>query len=416
MLPKKRTPHPILAKYISTKAAVIGEGWDLKALELGPTHVNILKGQAHVPDKDLAGFYALLARDCERLVLGGWCELAGPSFRQFCDCDFCFEKPISSVQQEMMLAEMLHGAMIATGNAHPVLVFTSVHTPKDECGYGMHLIWDFAVDRDEARSNREAMVVELSRVQPEFDWDKIIDSGVYGERNAGLRMPGSFKAKNCEHCDPETQKACWQCGGMGVVPVLRSYRFLCALDAKGKYDEKRSNELAHDLVEQMTQASIRLPQTRKRSRQDGDSKGVKRARHDKLVSLRTPNASEGLCRMGSGLCKEVNDVVIASGNWSKIAVSSIKLGNKSDILFVSVVGADSLKCMIKLKAEGVEYHSRSTIYFVIKDYFLYQRCYCKRCKHDHGYEVALLHEQARNMVKDLIKPKFSLYFLGMVKV
>lgn len=126
----------------------------------------------------------------------------------------------------------------------------SAAPPKDagngQTKYGIHINFPgLVVDQQSAVNLREHILCALYTMKPSRDWDKIIDSAVYGDparksKGSGFRMPWSHKKGKCVSCNGGKREGCLACEGTGkrvedpYYPIYRWGRFTGLLAVEQK--------------------------------------------------------------------------------------------------------------------------------------------------------------------------------------
>lgn len=151
------------------------------------THVLMDGGILAVPNNEVNEFY----QSCIDLINSGIklyvVEQKTERFKFFVDLDYKAQEKLSDedlIQFCSIIAEEVDGG--------PCLIARALPRPvKEGVKSGVHIHWpELIVTRTQAMNLRTKIILGLSRYH-EFDWDKVVDSSVYG--GSGLRMLWSHK-------------------------------------------------------------------------------------------------------------------------------------------------------------------------------------------------------------------------------
>lgn len=156
----------------------------------GPaTHVLMDGGILFVPTEEIHDFY----QSCVDAIKSGTklyvVEQKTEQFRFFVDLDYKAQEKLSD-EDLLQFCSIIHQAL---GTTSRCLIARARPRPVGDglIKSGVHIHWpDLIVTRTQALHFRTKIVLKLSE-DFEFDWDKIIDSSVYG--GSGLRMLWSHK-------------------------------------------------------------------------------------------------------------------------------------------------------------------------------------------------------------------------------
>lgn len=156
----------------------------------GPaTHVLMDGGILCVPPDEIREFYYTYISHINSGTKLYVVEQKTDSFKFFVDLDY---KAPEKLRDEDLLqfCSIIHDAIDRPGRC---LIARAQPRPVKESliKSGVHIHWpELTVSRIQAINLRTKIVIELSRLH-DFDWDKVIDSSVYG--GSGLRMLWSHK-------------------------------------------------------------------------------------------------------------------------------------------------------------------------------------------------------------------------------
>jgi hypothetical protein len=96
---------------------------------------------------------------------------------------------------------------------------------------GVHLNWHgFIVNQASALALREHILVALSIAKSGVDWEKVVDSAVYGDlhrgsKGSGFRMPWSHKKAKHEECQGRGCEGCSQSGKINQLAYLPVFMY-----------------------------------------------------------------------------------------------------------------------------------------------------------------------------------------------
>ena len=231
---------------------------------------------------------------------------------------------------------------------------------------GVHLIFPWLlVDAQQAQWMRSAVVRALGALE---SWEAVVDSAVFA--SAGLRMVGSDKCRDCPTCGNgrETRLFCGACKHQGRVPENKVYwpwrvfplapaQELCRdIQANGPYG--------------VHVCSTRVPRTLQRATQR--FRAPPGAPPRPLAISRECGRSESL-QLTSGLEAALRQALVSHNRiYALLKLASLERYNESS-LRLRVRGEGSRFCQNK---QGE--HAKSTVYFVLNEAGLVQRCYSRK--------------------------------------
>jgi len=125
---------------------------------------------------------------------------------------------------------------------------------------GIHLYWpEVNVNIEHALIFRNIIIDTLEEQYGERGshntWDDVVDKTVL-ERN-GLRMIGSRKLSNCNHCKVQKQKVCTLCNGTGKQDEGRIYEPHCVIDGNGKEMKSETSKIKTSQFKKIKETTIR---------------------------------------------------------------------------------------------------------------------------------------------------------------
>lgn len=397
------------------------------------THRLLDRGNLHVEwGKDLKTFQRKYAVDLYRGIDNFICELKTPVFKFFMDLDiydkeqtleypavFQWIKVIQSVVGDFFGYEM-------DDYARRVMVLTT--DPQSDVKHGdgfytkigVHLVWqEVAVDGKAAQLLRKAIIQKLTNIygeRPSYNrWSEVIDDCVYNTNNGnGLRMVGSAKWKRCDSCKGKRSFDGYcklnVCMGEGGYNIGRKYEIRDIVDGGGRPLSDEKQKYVEDELELIADSSIRsqltampLPLTNNppewfdlaayeaNERLHDPVLAKKRNKFYKDRSQLTPDDRAGTARLGisnrtlvqpgskiySRIKKLINTKMpdIYKGteimDIHKIDGNDAATPTKSGSFYYAV-RTNSSFCM-NVSRE----HNSNTIYFLINEHGIYQKCFCR---------------------------------------
>ena len=178
------------------------------------THVLMDGGTLSVPFERLTEFYNRCIKAVhtnERIYV---VEQKTVIYNFFLDIDYTDKDPLTINQIEQIVKVICEEI-----SSEPCLISTSRPKPKgDMTKTGVHLNWSkLAVDQNMALDLMNTVISTLNNKIPNRQWEKFIDSSVYGNpatgsRGSGFRLPWNHKIGKHEAC---MGKGCGECNFTG---------------------------------------------------------------------------------------------------------------------------------------------------------------------------------------------------------
>jgi len=245
----------------------------------------------------------------------------------------------------------------------------SISKPKmqgDQVKSGVHLNWpNFPVDQTNAVYLRKHTVNTLTKLYPSENWEKIIDSSVYGnpEKNtkgSGFRMPWSHKKGKHAECGGNGCAVCDNSGKLTEVAYLPIFMYRC--EGPFKIMERLNQEPS---VEALMSATIRTDC--KQSNIVEPPENIQKKKEGYFSRDQTKNEvtnTEVTAALETFIRKNMN-------GQSQARISKIFKDEKGGAFFVST---DSSFC----ENAGKD-HSSNHVWFLVKNTKISQKCFC-RCE------------------------------------
>ena len=245
---------------------------------------------------------------------------------------------------------------------------------------GVHLYWpDVCVNAQYALGLRRIIINALEENYGERGshnkWEDVVDKTVF--ENNGLRMIGSRKLSNCNHCKTRKQKVCNVCNSLGKIDEGRVYEPLCILDGKGKEMKSEFTKIVTNCVKKIKETSIRttytdLPRQLKIPQIYLNSSKINKKRqtqsnNNNIFDVECSN-KESL-EKNSKAFKLLSKFIHDSFPHPSIDICEIFKKGKED--FYYIVRTSSRFCL-NINRE----HNSNHIYFYIDKSFAYQKCLC----------------------------------------
>ena len=332
-----------------------------------------LGGKLWVPSHAYdAEFLPACARDLERGVPLFVIERRShPLFRWHADID-CVSAAALSAEERVTLVTTIGAALIReTNSATKLLVFEA---PPKACAAGvktgLHLVANgLRVTEAEAMRLRDVLIAELRASGPTITnaWEDAVDKAVYD--GAGLRLPGSHKIEPCAQCRGGGT-ACTLCGGTGRIASARPYTLHSVWNLRGERQRDWETKLSANKA-----LLLRYGSTRHRTQEAATSTSNEAERKRRRV---TPPGGPG---PGPGASAP-------GGAFTLGALAPSVEPRHAELRVVAVERVGSLT-VIKLGGAGAAWcanvrraHASSTVYYVVRNARVHQRCYCRK----HGCE------------------------------
>ena len=246
----------------------------------------------------------------------------------------------------------------------------SISKPKMAGGQvksGVHLNWPkFPVDQKNAVFLRRHIVNTLTKLYPTEEWEKIIDSSVYGNpdkgtKGSGFRMPWSHKKGKHAECGGSGCLVCENTGKLTEVAYLPIFMYRC----EGPFKIMERLDHVEPSVSILLAATIRTESQQSRTVEQPDN---------------TPKKKEGFFSRDQTKNECTNPEISAlletyirtnMKGQDQARIGKIFKDEKGGAYFVST---DSSYC------ENVGgKHSSNHVWFLIKDVKISQKCFC-RCE------------------------------------
>jgi len=405
-----------------------GRPWFLRKGNNTPyTHLLMDWGCLHIPNNQVGGFFKKLAKDIDNKVRNYVIETRTPIFKFHMDLDIYdiketewitiqeWIKDLQKILKEFFPTlenEKLCAIVCTTDIKQGELKFNQVLTKV-----GVHIIWpNVFVDQKIALQLRKGFIQFFENKygkRPKFNiWEDVFDKCIY-EGN-GLRMVGCSKMNRCKKCckGNNNQGICPDnvCNGFGQIHVGRIYKVRDVFDGTGGSVPFVINELQTNTLKMIKTTSIRTDKQFPSKMEEPkwfdpqffehNDQLFKRGNTKKLYNKQTTQLTMEDAR-GVRSLKLHEKTTLSSEDlraqkilwWFKqtkfpdehiipevfrnIQISGIFLckGKKSAYYILRT------NCSFCLNY-GQE-HASNTIYFIINQFGLYQKCFC-RCDTTQG--------------------------------
>jgi hypothetical protein len=241
---------------------------------------------------------------------------------------------------------------------------------------GVHLNWpNFPVDQKNAVFLRRHIVNTLTKLYPTEEWEKIIDSSVYGNpdkgtKGSGFRMPWSHKKGKHAECGGSGCLVCENSGKLTEVAYLPIFMYKC----EGPFKIMERVDHTEPSVKTLLAATIRTQCIKSRVVEPPDNLPKKKkegsfSREQSKNNVEDPKLARSLEKFINGM-----------KGHEKVQINKIFKSDKGDAYFI---GTDSSYC----ENAGKE-HSSNHVWFLAqeKDMKIAQKCFC-RCDvlRKHGF-------------------------------
>lgn len=292
-------------------------------------------------------------------------------------------------------------------------------------GFG-HLIWpEILCNKESGLGVRAAVVQHMEKTfgkrHADNPWEDVIDETVF--RRNGLRMVGSAKAGYCRNC--KDKDYCDVCFGSGKYYIGRIYTVKEVIDGDGNVMEEETKSLHEDTVKMVEQTSIRsfekfiTDQSKPVWFDDWHFEQIEEASKKRKKKFYVGNRhqltkedQEGFKEhdLKDRLDKETKEYKLIRrlinakmpAIYKNIEIMDVHACNKGENLYY-LIRTNSSFCMNIAR----EHHS-NTIYFVITEYGLCQKCFC-RCNTTEGRKFGLCCDYHSSMVSLSNKEKSVLF-------
>jgi hypothetical protein len=289
----------------------------------------------------------------------------------------------------------------------------SVSKPKmqnDQVKSGVHLNWqDFPVDQKNAVNLRRHIVNTLMKIYPGEDWEKIIDSSVYGNpekgtKGSGFRMPWSHKKGKHSECGGKGCLVCDNTGKLTEVAYIPLFMYNC----NGPFALMERLDDTDPSVDILNAATIRTVEKASREIEGAEV----RKKEGSFSREQTKNEYTN-----SEAIPLLETFIRGMRGHENVRVTKVFKDTKGGAYFVST---NSSYC----ENMGRE-HSSNHVWFLVNEHKIAQRCFCtcdivrKRgfCKNFTGKEhelspsiVNLLYPNKKSdKIKSAIAPNVSVH-------
>lgn len=385
-----------------------------------PTHLLLDGGKFHIPEKNYDKFLTRYSDDVAHGRPNYVCEIKTPVFKFLIDLDL-FEptavtrKEIIRIMKEIQFVINAFYPHSPDKKKHAIICTTEPKKQiKDSVSLtktGVHVIYPLIrVTTDQAKILRWAIVQHLGNIfgeRPSHNpWTDVIDNTVYSSN--GLRMIGSRKCSICKNCKGKRSgldEYCDDCNDTGKIDEGRVYNPTMIMDSKGKLlpqelknltfnvfemirttsivcYNKESTEMIKDFPDWYTEITFEYNEsdfkTRPKKYPFGeqltkeDEEGEKELHlSDKTLILNDKNGKGTYTKIRNFIVKKMPKV------YKNLEIRDIhKVPSEPHPYYI--VRTNNQFCMNVAKN-----HNSNTIYFLINEHGLYQKCWC-RCTHKTG--------------------------------
>lgn len=231
-----------------------------------------------VPDSLHFKFLEMYAEDLVSGEIHYLIERRTKIFRWLADLDFVGPRELSKEEivlcvkkiQEILQRFYPTGIREFCKNLFDAVILTTEpgKKPDGSIKTGIHLVMpNLSVTQKECLDMRMTILAELEIMKffPEEEkgswnaWEDIVDACVYS--NNGLRMPGSYKLINCDHCRRDRIKklSCEKCEHTGFLNAGRVYGPTIYVQQNGTISEERVKHIVSSKYQMIELLSIRQP-------------------------------------------------------------------------------------------------------------------------------------------------------------
>jgi hypothetical protein len=249
----------------------------------------------------------------------------------------------------------------------------SVSKPKPhgaQIKSGVHLNWsNFPVDQTNAVYLRKHIINTLVKLYPTNDWEKIVDSSVYGNpdkgtKGSGFRMPWSHKRGKHAEC---SGSGCAGCEGTGKITEV-AYLPIFMYRSQGPFKLFERIDHTEPSIELLFQATIRTHNATSVTVEPPDNVPASKKREGTFSREQTKNqVTDG------DVTDLLEQFIHGMKGHEKVRITKLFKSDKGDAYFI---GTDSSFC----ENVGSE-HSSNHVWFLVqeKDMKISQKCFC-RCE------------------------------------
>lgn len=403
------------------------------------THRLLDGGNLHVPEEIEQLFYEKYASDIFMNRVNYILETKTPIYRLLMDLDIYESREISydelrewifaiqDVVNDMypQLSSYERRCVICTTDPSPNALKNGKVFVKQGLG---HLIWpDIKINNQKGLIFRKACLQKMeSKFGPRHAdniWGDVIDDTLY--KANGLRMIGSSKLSHCKYCKKrrgEYDHSCDVCFGTGKFCEGRVYKIKEIIDGDKNILKDKMEYFSSNLVDMIKEVSIRtkdqfctpqsLPKWFDSFHYEYDKDAQQNVRktkerfyiHDQ--GYLTAEDLEG--------AKEHNiEEKYRVGQDTKIFKTIKKMINKTmpqiyknvDIIDIHFCNAGSndyylVRVNSSFCMNVARYHNSNTIYFVVTEYGICQKCFC-RCKTLEGRKYNVYCSEFRSALRNI---------------
>jgi hypothetical protein len=399
------------------------------------THLLLDGGRLHISEKAVPVFQRKYAADIEMKRNNFILEVKTPVYKMIMDLDTyetvnrSYEEmrpwlcEIQRVVADMYphLSSFLRRVIVCTTDSTPnKFKNTNVYT---KLGLG-HLIWpDININNEMGLKFRAAILQHMEKTygkrHVDNPWEDVIDKTIYKQN--GLRMIGSAKCALCKNCK---QDFCDTCHGRGRYYIGRIYYVQEIIDGDGKSLVELTKKIQDDALMMVQQTSLRTYEhftTEQRipdwfdnwyyEQQLENTKSQKKfytGNHQQLTSEDQKGFTEHDLKTRiekddkeyRAIRRMINSKMPAI--YKNVEIMDIHICNKGENNYY-LVRTNSGFCMNVARD-----HNNNTIYFVITEYGICQKCFC-RCNTTEGRKFGLCMEYHSNMIPLTSKEKLNLF-------
>jgi len=369
------------------------------------THRLFDGGNLHVSPEMLPTFEKLYAADIAAGYVNYLIEKPTPVYKLLTDLDIyeIDEIPYSQVRPWIVeiqkVVKQLYPQLTTTQRS--VIVCTTSASPGVNKNGNMyvklglgHLIWpNIRIKNTQGLTFRAAILQHLEdtfgKRHIDNQWEDVVDHRLYGAN--GLRMVGSAKAAICGRKCPGD--FCEHCHGQKRYHVGRVYQVEEVIDGEGNTDPTFTTELKKNTLSMVKQTSIRTydefitPQTiptwfdnfNFEKRQLEKVKKVKKYTNPNQQLTIEDQAGFREHNVRTQLQPDTPEYKMIKKMMNKklpevyhgVEIMSINICNRGENNYY-LIRTNCTFCMNK-----ADYHNGNTVYFVITEYGICQKCFCR---------------------------------------
>jgi hypothetical protein len=406
------------------------------------THLLMDGGKVHISKEAVPIFNRKYAADLITGATNFILEVKTPIYKLFMDLDTYepVDRDYSEMRPWIKAIQKVISDMYPNLTAYErrVIVCTTDSTPDSfkngnvytKLGFA-HLYWPgILIDNNAALKFRAAVIQHMEKTfgkrHEDNPWEDVIDETIYVQN--GLRMVGSAKAGYCRNCKDED--FCDICYGTHKYYIGRIYKIKEIMNGDGVVLTDELKTLTKDTlssaIKMVEQTSLRsferfiTEQTKpdwfddwhfEQKEQNSSTKRKKKFyvgnRHQLTVEDQTGFKEHDLkerLEKDSKEYKRIKRLINAKmpAIYKNVEIMDIHVCNKGENNYY-LVRTNSSFCM-NIARE----HNSNTIYFVITEFGLCQKCFC-RCNNLEGRKFGLCKDYHSNMVSLSLKDKKALF-------